>query len=154
MAEDTGPTALYRFNEGELALDVPGVWEDQTLNVLRLPGEGQATASLVITRERLPLGMDVADYVTAELARLRASLPDFVQVGSVPVAWPDGAADAMLTRWRSSEGQMDQITACRRANGRNLLIFTATHPAPMPASAYEALLSAIASFSPRLDEGS
>ncbi len=45
---------------------------------------------------------------------------------------------------------MDQITACRRSNGRRLLIFTATHPAPMPGVAYEALLAAITSFKPRV----
>ena len=149
MPDDGEPKALYRFNEGELALDVPGVWQDETLNVLRLPGDGQAAASLVITREPLPLGMEVADYVAAEMGRLRATLPEFVQVGSAPLAWPDAPGEAALTRWRSSEGLMDQITACRRGIGPHLLIFTATHPAPMPGAAYEALLAAIASFRPR-----
>ncbi len=149
MPDETKPTATYRMNEGDLALDVPATWRDETLHVLRLPGDGQATASLVITREPLPLGMEVADYVAAELVRLRTTLPEFVQVGSASVAWPDIVTDAALTRWRSSDGLVDQITACRRANGQNLLIFTATHPAPMPAAAYEALLSAIISFIPR-----
>ncbi len=149
MSDETKPTATYRMNEGDLTLDVPATWRDETLHVLRLPGEGQAVASLVVTREQLPLGMEVADYVAAELARLRTTLPEFIQVGSVALAWPDIAADAALTRWRSSEGLVDQITACRRADGVNLLIFTATHPAPMPAAAYEALLAAIGSFIPR-----
>ncbi len=149
MPDDTKPAATYRMNEGDLTLDVPATWRDETLHVLRLPGDGQATASLVVTREPLPLGMEVSDYVAAELARLRTTLPDFVHVGSATVAWPDVTAEAMLTRWRSSEGPVDQITACRRADGRNLLIFTATHPAPMPGAAYEALLSAIGSFVPR-----
>ena len=149
MPDETKPTATYRLNEGELALDVPATWRDETLHVLRLPGDGQATARLRSPRETLPLGMDVAYSVAAALARLRTTLPDFVQIGTAPLAWPDVAADAMLTRWRSSEGLVDQITACRQADGRNLLIFTATHPAPMAAAAYEALLSAISSFVPR-----
>ncbi len=146
---DSEPTDVYRFNEGELALDVPSVWRDETLNVLRLPGDGQATASLVITREPLPLGMEVADYVAAEMTRLRTTLPEFTQVGSAPLSWPDEPGEAVLTRWRSSDGLMDQITACRRGIGPHLLIFTATYPAPMPGAAYEALLAAIASFRPR-----
>ena len=149
MPDKTKPTASYRLNEGDLALDVPATWRDETLHVLRLPGDGQATASLVITRETLPLGMEVGDYIEAELSRLRATLPDFVQIGTAPVSWPDVAANAVLTRWRSSEGLMDQITACRQAEGRNLLIFTATNPAPMAAATYEALLAAISSFIPR-----
>ena len=148
MTEDAD-APLYHLNEGALALDVPGLWSDETLHVLRLPGDGAAVASLVITREPLPLGMEVADYVRAEMERLRTTLPEFVQVGAVPVAWPDVTGEAVLTRWRAKEGLMDQITACRRANGRRLLIFTATHPAPMPGAAYEALLAAIASFQPR-----
>ena len=148
MTDET-QTPPYQLNEGELTLDVPGVWQDETLHVLRLKGEGRAAASLVITREALPLGMEVADYVRAEMERLRASLPEFVHVGSAPIEWPDVTGEAVLTRWRSGEGLMDQITACRRANGRRLLIFTATHPAPMPGVAYEALTSVIASFRPR-----
>ena len=147
--ETTPPPPLYQLNEGALELDVPGLWSDETLHVLRLPGDGHAAASLVITREALPLGLEVEGYVRAELERLRTTLPEFVQVGSAPVAWPDVTGEAVLTRWRSSEGLMDQITACRRAHGRRLLIFTATHPAPMPGVAYEALLAAIASFRPR-----
>ena len=151
MAEEGASTPLYQCNEGELALDVPGRWKDDTLNVLRLPGDGQATASLVISREALPLGMDVADYVAAELVRLRTTLPDFVHVGSAAVGWADGDGQAALTRWRSSEGLMDQITACRRTGGPHIIIFTATHLAPMPSAAYEALLGAIASFRPRTE---
>ena len=140
----------FHLNEGSLPLDVPEVWEDKTIHVLRLPGDGHAAASLVITREALPLGMDVEDYVGAELDRLKATLPEFALVDRVPVAWSDVAGEALLTRWRSSEGPMDQIIACRRSQGRRLLIFTATHPKPMPSAAYEALMKAITGFEPRL----
>lgn len=150
MPDETQTTPSYQLNEGELALDVPDLWRDETLHVLRLPGDGRAAASLVITREDLPLGMEVADYVQGEMERLRTTLPEFSQVGSAEVAWPDVTGQAVLTRWRSSEGLMDQITACRRSNGRRVLIFTATHPAPMPGVAYEALLAAITSFRPRV----
>ena len=148
MPDTDGPRP-YQLNEGELDLDVPAHWNDETIHVLRLPGDGKAVASLVITREALPLGMAVEDYVRSEMERLRTALPEFVEVGSTPIAWPDVTGQAMLTRWRSSEGLMDQIIACRRSNGRRLLIFTATHVAPMPGVAYEALVTAIASFRPR-----
>ncbi|MBE7217954.1 MAG: DcrB-related protein [Caulobacteraceae bacterium] len=145
----TGGTPLYHLNEGTLPLDVPGVWEDKTLHVLRLPGDGHAAASLVITREALPLGMEVADYARAELERLQATLPEFTLVDRVPVDWPDAPGEALLTRWRSSEGVMDQILACRRIHGRRLLIFTATHPKPMPGGVYTAMMNAISGFQPR-----
>ena len=86
--------------------------------------------------------------MAAERARRRTSRPDFVQMGSAPVGWADGLGEAALTRWRSKEGLVDQITACRRTQGPHILIFTATHPAPMPSHAFASLLAAIASFRP------
>ena len=148
MSETSEP-ARFHLNEGSLPLEVPGVWEDKTIHVLRLPGDGHAVASLVITREALPLGLDLEAYVRAELERLKSSLPEFVLVDRVPLAWSDTVGEALLTRWRSSEGPMDQIVACREVTGRRLLIFTATHPKPMPGGAYEALMKAIAGFEPR-----
>ena len=141
----------FAINEGKLPLDVPGVWEDQTIHVLRLPGEGQAVASLVITRETLSVGMEPADYAKAELERLRTTLPEFELRGRAPIAWADQPGEALLTRWRASPGLMDQITACRRGLGRAVLIFTATHPAPMPNAAYDALIAAIGGFRARQD---
>ncbi|WP_083671934.1 DcrB-related protein [Sphingomonas montana] len=145
MSDET----LYAINEGTLPLDVPGTWEDQTIHVLRVPGAGRATASLVITRETLPVGMEVGDYMRAETGRLQATLPEFTLHGRVPVAWPDVTGEALLTRWRSTEGTMDQILTCRRANGRRLLIFTATHPTPFPTPVYDVVMAAIAGFVPR-----
>lgn len=145
MADDP----VYAFNEGTLPLDVPGTWEDQTIHVLRVPGDGQATASLVITRETLPIGMEVGNYMQAETNRLQETLPGFEFQGRVPVAWADVTGEALLTRWRSAEGPMDQILTCRRVHGRRLLIFTATHPTPFPTPTYEALMTVIAGFVPR-----
>lgn len=140
---------VYAMNEGVIPLDVPDTWEDQTIHVLRLPGNGQATASLVITHETLPVGMEVDDYMKAEAGRLRETLPGFELRGRVPVAWADVTGEALLTRWRSTEGPMDQIITCRRVNGRRLLIFTATHPTPFPTPAYDTLMTAISGFVPR-----
>lgn len=137
------------MNEGSLPLDVPGTWEDKTMHVLRLPGHGHAAASLVVTREMLPLGQDVAGYVAAELKRMADVLPDFREMGRLPIEWPDRTGEAIMTRWRADEGVMDQIICCRAAQGRRLIIFTATHPSPMPATTYTALVAAIAGFRPR-----
>ena len=146
---DTTEPQLFHLNEGTLPLEAPGQWEDKTIHALRLPGDGHAATSLVITREPLPLGMEVEDYVRAELERLKSTLPEFVLVDRVPVNWSDAPGEALLTRWRSSEGVMDQIVACRRVHGRRLLIFTATHPKPMPGGTYAALMDVISGFQPR-----
>ena len=79
---------IYVLNEGPLALDVSGVGEDTTLHALRLLWEGHAAASLVITREALPLGMEVADYNRAELVRLHTTLPGFALIDRKLLAHP------------------------------------------------------------------
>lgn len=145
----SGNPPLFQFNEGTLPLDVPGEWEDHTLHILRLPGHGQATTSLVISHEQLPLGMDVVDYMRGEIARMRTTLPEFAVHGQVAINWSDTTGEMYLTRWRSPEGLMDQMSTCRRVNGRRLLIFTATHATPFPATSYQALLTAITGFVPR-----
>lgn len=143
------PETLFHMNEGALPLDVPGTWEDKTLHVLRLPGHGHAAASFVISREMLPLGKDVPSYVADELKRMADMLPEFLQMGSVRIDWPDMAGEAIMSRWKSDEGVMDQIICCRPAGGRRLLIFTATHPTPMPGATYHAMIAAITGFRPR-----
>ncbi len=147
MPDDAG--AVFHLNEGALPIDVPGTWEDRTIHVLRLPGHGHAAASLVITREDLPLGMEVSDYVEAEVGRMGTALPELVVMGRVTIAWSDVPGEATMMRWRSPEGLMDQIIACRRSHGRRLLIFTATHPTPMPSGTHAALMAAITGFTPR-----
>ncbi|MCQ8279494.1 DcrB-related protein [Acetobacteraceae bacterium KSS8] len=139
---------LYRLHEGDLALSVPEPWEDQSVNVLRLPGDGHAVASLIVSRDNLPVGLTVAAYTERELKRLAKELPAFELKARIAVAWPDGKGEALLTRWKAASGQMDQITACRIAYGRRLLIFTATHASPMPNGIYNTFIAAISGFRP------
>lgn len=140
---------LYAINEGTLPLDVPGTWEDQTIHALRVLGEGRAAVSLVITRQSLPIGMEVADYAEAQVAELQRTLPGFELHGRVPMPWRDVTGEALLTRWHSEEGPMDQVIVCRQVGGPRLLIFTATHPTPFPTPTYEAVMAAIQGFVPR-----
>ena len=103
LSERRGPTAKagdggdarYRIHEGDLPLSVPGQWEDQSLNVLRLPGAGHAVASLVVSRDDLPVGLSVPAYTERELHRLAKDLPGFELKARIPVDWPDGRGEAL-----------------------------------------------------------
>ncbi|GGF20470.1 hypothetical protein GCM10011611_28130 [Aliidongia dinghuensis] len=139
---------LYWLNEGTLPVDVPGDWEDHTINVLRVPGHGHAATSLVVTREKLPLGWTVAGYVHDQMRRLAAELKEFQVTATVPILYPDQRSEAICARWRAPEGPMDQVICCVSAGGQRLVIFTATHPAPMPDPLRRRLLQIIAGFRP------
>lgn len=141
--------ARYAIQEGDFPLGVPSPWEDQSVNVLRLAGDGHAAASLVVSRDMLPVGVTVTAYIEQELHRLKKDLPEFEVKGRTPVSWPDQQGQAILTRWRSESGQMDQVTACRVIAGQRILIFTATHASPMPTGVYQTVMTAISGFRPR-----
>ncbi|QDH17194.1 DcrB-related protein [Swingsia samuiensis] len=145
-------TPLYVFNEGSVPADVPGTWDDQTLNVLRIKGDEAHAASLVISRDTLPVGVELPDYIENEIIRLKETLQDFELKARLPVDWADGPGEALLTRWLSEEGSIDQVMACRLVSDRKILIFTATHVTPMPSGTYRTVMRIINGFRPRSSE--
>jgi len=147
-ASPPAESAVYRLNEGTLPLAVPGDWEDQTIHVLRQPGHGHATPSLVVTRETLPLGITPEQFVRSEIQRLAKTLPEFVVRDTVTLLIAGQRCQAVMTRWRAKEGLMDQISCCIGCGGRRALIFTATCPSPMADAEHQTLLGIIAGFKP------
>lgn len=140
----------YHLHEGSLPLSIPGEWEDQSVNVLRLRGNEFGVTSLIISRDTLPPGQSIADFTEQELFRMAKHLKDFALKAQIPVEWADAPGTALLTRWRSDDiGLLDQITACRLAYGQTLLTFTATHLSPMPDGLYKIIMAAISGFCPR-----
>lgn len=139
---------LYRINEGSFPAAVPADWEEQTVNVLRVPGHGHATASLVVTRETLPLGKDIAGYVQDQIRALARELPEFKLSATIPILYPDQKCEAICASWRSPEGPMEQVLCCVGVGPRRVLIFTGTHPTPMPEPLRRQFVQIIAGFRP------
>jgi hypothetical protein len=139
---------LYRINEGAFPAAVPSDWDDQTINVLRVPGHGHATASLVVTRETLPLGKDIAGYVQDQLRALAREMPDFKISATIPILYPDQRCEAVCASWQTPDGPMDQVLCCVGVGPRRVLIFTGTHPSPMPEPLRRQLIQIIAGFRP------
>ncbi|MCP1616218.1 hypothetical protein FBY21_0827 [Pseudomonas sp. SLBN-26] len=70
---------LYRLNEADL--DVPDAWQDQSINIFKLPATGSAKeASFVISRDPSQGDMPFADYIAQQLANARQQLPGFTLV--------------------------------------------------------------------------
>ncbi|MFK3798502.1 DcrB-related protein [Pseudomonas sp. NPDC088444] len=66
----------YRIQEADL--DIPQGWYDQTLNIFKLPAEGDAQeASFVISRDAIGTHGTFVDYVTNQLASAEQQLPGF-----------------------------------------------------------------------------
>lgn len=143
-----GESPTYRLNEGTLPLAVPEDWEDHTINVLRVPGHGHAVTSLVVTRENLPLGKTIGAYVQDQMQRLKRELPGFQVIATIPILYPDQRCEAFSARWKSPDGPMEQVLCCVAIDGRRMVIFTGTNPAPMPEAMRRQILGIIAGFRP------
>ncbi|MGC5704385.1 DcrB-related protein [Pseudomonas sp. NFXW11] len=66
----------YRIQEADL--DIPDAWQDQSINIFKLPAvNGAQEASFVISRDRSQGDTPFADYVANQLNAAEQQLPEF-----------------------------------------------------------------------------
>lgn len=66
----------YRLNEADL--HVPASWQDQSINIFKLPAVGTAKeASFIVSRDATQGATAFADYVSAQLKSAEQQLPGF-----------------------------------------------------------------------------
>ncbi len=66
----------YQINEGHF--DLPSQWQDQSLNIFRIPATEQAQeASLIISREAALVSQRFDDFVHQQLHHCEQQLPGF-----------------------------------------------------------------------------
>jgi hypothetical protein len=74
--ERKSPMPLYRIQEADL--DIPDAWQDQSINIFKLPAVGSAKeASFVISRDAGQGDASFADYVAKQLQSAEQQLPGF-----------------------------------------------------------------------------
>ena len=129
---------------------IGGYWEDQTVNVLKLEDH---SATLVISRKRLPPQQSVQEYVEAELHRWELTRPEFEILARVPVPYPtQQQCEAIVSRWRPPmEKVVDEVSCWVAMPAHRLLVFSATHLAPMPELVHLAFIQMMSGFRPRPD---
>lgn len=70
---------LYRLHEADL--DIPDSWQDQSINIFKLPAVGGAKeASFVISRDPSRGDTPFNDYVEQQLASAEQQLPGFKMI--------------------------------------------------------------------------
>ncbi|BCG24806.1 DcrB-related protein [Pseudomonas tohonis] len=70
---------LYRLHEADL--DIPDSWQDQSINIFKLPATGPAKeASFVISRDPSKGDAPFADYIAQQLSNARQQLPGFALI--------------------------------------------------------------------------
>lgn len=93
---------MYQMQEGSLLL--PPDWIDKTMNVFVSASTGTEGVSFVVTRERLPWGMQFGEYAASELQKLAKQVPDYEAVSSSETTVSGRAAMRTNTNGRTTAG--------------------------------------------------
>lgn len=135
---------LYQMQEGYLTL-ATGDWQDRTVNMLaanHLPTKG---TNLVVTREALPPGVGLADYIGNQKAILTKELAKFKLLVDCPDKIDETPAHFLEFSWDNRGNAMHQIIFIINDKA-NILNLTATVPGAMDDDTRATLLAAIKSF--------
>lgn len=132
----------YRMQEGCLTLD--GEWQDKSVNVL-VPQGLPKGINLVVSRDILPLGMGITDYLQQqkkvfqdELSAFRFRMEEQTVIDGRP-------AFLLEFEWDNQGSLVHQLMAVIQEQER-ILSLTATAPGGMDDSVREVMLTAMKSF--------
>lgn len=90
---------LYRLQEADL--DIPDSWQDQSINIFKLPAAGGAKeASFVVSRDPSRGETPFNDYVDQQLASAKEQLPGFNLIKRWDFLLHDRAAVLLDYSWQ------------------------------------------------------
>jgi len=122
---------MYQMQEGSLSL--PPEWIDKTMNVFVSAATGTEGVSFVVTRERLPWGMQFSEYAASELQKLAKQVPDYEAVGSSETTVSGRAAYAHEYKWSNNGRPLQQLLTMVE-HGKQVLMLTFTAPGVLSTS--------------------
>lgn len=96
---------IFNFNEG--SLEISSEWEDKSLILLT----HQSGLSISISRDKLPLGMTVDEFIELELDKISEQLRNYQETyrGPIVIDRFDGVLSEF--NWSSPQGKMYQMSA-------------------------------------------
>jgi hypothetical protein len=135
---------VYRIAEGTLSL--ASEWQDQSINVL-LPKDAKVQGvNLVISRDRLPLGMTFQDYIAQQRQTFAAQLADFDLVTDSAGQIDGREAQFMEMGWRTDGKLIHQVVATVLGDANAVMTFTGSIPGGPDDETRNQLIAAITSF--------
>jgi hypothetical protein len=135
---------LYQMQEGYLTLG-EGDWQDRTVNMLaanHLPVKG---TNLVVTRDEMPDGMTLADYLLNQKSILSRELPGFKILADNLDTVNDLQANFLEFSWDNQGNVIHQFLLIIDNNG-SALNLTSTVPGNIDDESRVTLLTAMKSF--------
>lgn len=135
---------LYRMQEG--ALDLSGEWQDQSIQVLvptQVAGRG---VNLVVSRDSLPLGMTLGDYMAQQRQNFHRQLKGLEILMDTAGQLDGRAAHFMEFSWEAEGRPLHQLVATVLGERSALLTFTASIPDAVDAEVRRMLMQTISGF--------
>jgi hypothetical protein len=135
---------IFQMQEGYLTLG-EGDWQDRSVNMLaanHLPTKG---TNLVVTREPLPVGLGLADYLLNQKSILSRELPGLEILFEVPDTVNDLPAHFLEFTWNNQGNAMHQMIFIVFNNGIALNL-TSTVPGKIDDESRATLVAAMKSF--------
>lgn len=115
----------YRMNDA--TLDLPGDWEDKSVNVFAALDSSPHPVSLVINRDRMKPGQDLADLAEQRLDEIESNLKQFTLLEKRQLEIAGTTALEAEFKWRSDIGLMHQRQIFL-PRGDRVLVITITAP--------------------------
>lgn len=134
----------YNMQEGYVTLSGEE-WEDHSVNVLAPRHLKTKGANLVIARDTMPTGTDVADYLNQQKQTFKKELSDFTILADVEDSIGGHPAHFLEFTWKGDGKDVYQIMGIIPVK-ENIISLTATIPGAPDKSDREELLEAIISF--------
>jgi len=135
---------IFQMQEGYLTLG-DGDWQDTTVNMLganHLPAKG---TNLVVTRDVLPSGLSLEDYLLNQKTILARELPGFKILFETPDTINGLPAHFIEFTWDNQGNAMHQMIFII-VNNDKALNLTSTVPGTIDDESRSALLAAMKSF--------
>ncbi len=134
------------FYTNEFTTTVPEGLHDRTVNVFTLTDEGPTDLTLVVTRDRLRQGEDLAGYIDRQLAQMQAR---FAQLrirrreGAVVGGYP---GERLEVSWQTPDGPLTQRQLAVVSPTGPVMVFGATFrgaPRDEHATAFEQFVAGV-----------
>ncbi len=126
------------FYTNEFASVIPDEFRDRTVNVFTLTDEGPTELSVVVTRDTLRAGEDLATYLDRQLAVLHERFAQFRLRRREPAAVGGVAGERLEMQWQSPQGTVYQRQLAVVSPRGPVMTLSATFRAP-PAEPYASM---------------
>ena len=115
----------YRLTDA--TLEVPDDWEDKSVNVFATLSSNPLPISLVLNRDAMKTGQDLADFAEQRLDEMESMLKQFTMIEKRQIEVAGTTALEAEFKWRSDTGLMHQRQIFV-PHGERVLIVTITAP--------------------------